>query len=254
MQQSIIFEPEFHGRLRDMQLHIVGCRHYITDDAKLRQFLDDAPRLSMFMAAEPTNPCDPQAIAVYVDAEPMARRVAYISTENLVKAHGILDAYNTTWMPIRVLGLQPGRHTTLLAYPMDSSGEMITDMEEVETPDEPQPRFSFGDINLNLGDFAKQGTTHDAEADTLGDGIRRVAKHIDEHKATVFWSDVYYFLQGKGVIDEDMSAAAFGKFIESHGGPSAQKVRKSGNYQLSTNQLRRRGAVIASLSAFFTGC
>lgn len=140
MQQSIKLCPEPHARLRDMQLHVVGCRHHITDEAKRQKFLDEAPMLSMFMACEPTNPYDPQAIAVYVNSEPIAMRVAYISTENLPKAHGILDAYHTTWMPIHALGLQPGRHTTLLAYPLGPGGEMITDIEETVIPDEPAPR------------------------------------------------------------------------------------------------------------------
>lgn len=253
MQQTIKFYPEPRRRLRDMQLHVVGCRHYITDEAKRQKFLDEAPMLSLFMACEPTNPYDPQAIAVYVNSEPIAMRVAYISTENLPKAHGILDAYNTTWMPIHALGLQPGRHTTLVAYPLDGNGEMITDIEEIELSDEPKRNMSFGTINLTVGDFPRHDTMPNAGTDTFDDGIKRVARHIDEHKATVSWSDVYYFLQGKGIIDEDMSAAAFGKFVQSHGGPSAQKVRKSGNYQLSTNMLRRRGNTIASLSAFFTG-
>lgn len=251
MQQSIIFEPEPQGRLRDMQLHVVGCRYYITDDAERQQFLDNAPKLSMFMACEPTNPIDPLAIAVYVNSEPIAKRVAYISTENLTKAHGILDCYNTTWMPIHALGLQPGRHTTLLAYPLDADGKMITDIEEIETPDEPQ-QTRFHDIHLIVNNYGEKPTDN-TEKNTLDDGIKDVAKYIEEHKSTVFWSDVYYFLMGKGIVDEDMSAAAFGKFIEEHGGPSAQKVRKSGKYQLSTNQLRRRGGVISSLSAFIKG-
>lgn len=228
MQQTIIIEPEPAGRLRDMQLHIVGCRHYITDDAERQKFLADAPKLSMFMACEPTNPFDPQAIAVWVNSEPIATRVAYISTENLAKAHGLLHCYHTNWMPIRALGLQPGRHTTLLAYPLDTDGEMITDLEEMETSDT-------------------------AGADPLDDGIREAAKYIDSHKADIRWSDVYYFLMGKGIVSEGTSASAFGNFIASHGGPSAQKVRKSGPYQLSTNELRRRKPVISSLSSIFRG-
>lgn len=251
MQQSIIFEPEPQGRIRDTQLHVVGCRYYITDDAERQKFLADAPKLSMFMACEPTNPYDPQAIAVYVNAEPFAKRVAYISTENLAKAHGILDCYNTTWMPIHALGLQPGRHTTLVAYPLDSDGNMIMGIEEIETPDDPQDT-RFHDIYLTVNQYGEK-PADSKEKNSLDEGIKEVAKYIEEHKTTVFWSDVYYFLVGKGIIDEDMSAAAFGKFIEKHGGPSAQKVRKSGTYQLSTNQQHRRGAVISSLSAFIRG-
>ena len=50
---------------------------------------------------------------------------------------------------------------------------------------------------------------------------------------------------------DEMSAAAFGRFIEEHGGPNEQKVRKDGNYQPSSRELLRDKAVIESVSAFF---
>ena len=50
---------------------------------------------------------------------------------------------------------------------------------------------------------------------------------------------------------DEMSASAFGKFIQKHGGPNEQKVRKDGNYQPSPSELLRDKAVIESVSAYF---
>lgn len=271
LEPVIIFEPEPHGRRRDMQLHIVGVRHYITDDAERQKFIDNAPNLSLIMACEPTNPVDPRAIAVYETSSVIPRRVAYISTENLLKAHGVLDAYNVTSMPIRALGLQPGRHTTLVAYPIDPDGELIKDIEEIETPDNPQPQFNIGSIG-SIGQFnagnsvynaapaknEENEKTHEADSsstdgkDNMRKAIVRIAKFISTHKDEVWWSDVYYCMKRRGDIGAELSPNAFGDLVERLGGPKAQTVRKSGDYQLSTAQLQKRDLIITLLTYFFS--
>lgn len=79
--------------------------------------------------------------------------------------------------------------------------------------------------------------------------IKNLARHMEQVK-TIHWSHVYIYLH-KYMKLEEMSASAFGRFIQEHGGPNEQKVRKDGNYQPSSRELLRDKAVIESVSAFF---
>lgn len=79
--------------------------------------------------------------------------------------------------------------------------------------------------------------------------IKNLARHMEQVK-TIHWSHVYLYLRRNMSLDE-MSASAFGRFIQEHGGPNEQKVRKDGNYQPSSRELLRDKAVIESVSAFF---
>lgn len=109
-------------------------------------------------------------------------------------------------------------------------------------------------IDMKRQPASQPSTYHQANpaTDSLDSAISRIARYIDSHRSTMSWSMVYYFMRRKKIIDRDMTANQFGVFIESHGGPSAQKVRKSGDYQLSSAQLARLSCEIESLNAFFT--
>lgn len=80
--------------------------------------------------------------------------------------------------------------------------------------------------------------------------IKRLAQHMEQFK-TIHWSHVYLYLH-QYLNLEEMTAAKFGKFIESHGGPNEQKVRKDGNYQPSSLELLKDKPIIESVSAFFS--
>lgn len=101
--------------------------------------------------------------------------------------------------------------------------------------------------------YAGQGESHPHDEETMTRAMKQVSQYIATHKGDVFWSDVFYCLQRRGDIGSDMSASGFGQLVNSHGGPDAQIVRKSGDYQLSTYDLRKRETVIARLTTFFTG-
>lgn len=113
----------------DMQLHIVGVRHHITDPAKMQQFLDTATTRRLVMMCEPTNQYDPEAIGVYDNTQSEFSLVAYISKDDLPKSHRLLNKLHTTMMSVKALSIQPGRHTTLLAYPCQGS-TMVMDIED----------------------------------------------------------------------------------------------------------------------------
>lgn len=87
---------------------------------------------------------------------------------------------------------------------------------------------------------------------SLSRAVVRLTNYINDNKDTMFWSYVYYFMVRHKMIGEFTSAKQFGELIESHGGPSAQTVRKSGNYQLSSFEERKLSKTIESLSAFFS--
>lgn len=117
------------ARRTDMQLHIVGVRHHITDPAKMQLFLDTATRRRLVMMCEPSNQYDPDAIGVYDNTQSELSLVAYISKDDLPKSHRLLDKLHATMLPLKALGIQPGRHTTLLAYPCRGT-EMVMDIED----------------------------------------------------------------------------------------------------------------------------
>lgn len=257
MKESLTIDTQTRVFHTDMQLHIVGCKYYITDETERKAFLDSAPQSSLIMACEPNNPFDSQAIAVYKLSDCKIRLVAYISRENLEKAHGILEAYGKTWMPIHALGLQPGRHTTLLAYPVDDEGEMIMDAERYETPDTTTGNISIGDINLNFYDSKTAAAALENElpaknyfeSDEFSEGIAKVTDYIKNKNAS--WAHVYYFLRRHGL--DEMPRTRFGEFIHSHGGPSARTVRDSGNFELKSYQLMGERDSINAIGAFFPG-
>ncbi len=127
--------PYHTTRRTDMQLHIVGVRHHITDPAEMQRFLDTAGSRRLFMMCEPSNPYDPDAIGVYDNTQSELSLVAYISRDDLPKSHRLLDKLHATMLPLKALGIQPGRHTTLLAYPCRGT-EMVMDIED-DTPPAP---------------------------------------------------------------------------------------------------------------------
>lgn len=111
---------------------------------------------------------------------------------------------------------------------------------------------NHGTVEYNETSESGQKNSHgDCYFDTpaFKESIRKLSQHIEQHKF-IHWSYVYYYLNKNMGLDE-MSAAAFGRFIEEHGGPNEQKVRKDGNYQPSSRELLRDKAVIESVSAFF---
>ena len=87
------------------------------------------------------------------------------------------------------------------------------------------------------------------DSTAFSNALKRLAQHMEQTR-TIHWSHVYLYLRRNMSLDE-MSASAFGRFIEEHGGPNEQKVRKDGNYQPSSRELLRDKAVIESVSAFF---
>lgn len=115
-----------------MQLHVVGARHYITDSDKLQAFLKSAPDNAFLMMCEPDNPYDCNAIAVYEATDKAPVLVAYISQDDLPKSHKLLKKYHTSCLQIKVLCIQPGRHTTLLAYPCHDD-KMIMEIDNIES-------------------------------------------------------------------------------------------------------------------------
>lgn len=115
-----------------MQLHVVGARHYITDTDKLQAFLMSAPDNAFLMMCEPNNPYDCNAIAVYAATDNAPVLVAYISQDDLPKSHKLLRQLHTSCLQIKVLCIQPGRHTTLLAYPCYDN-KMILEIENCES-------------------------------------------------------------------------------------------------------------------------
>lgn len=79
--------------------------------------------------------------------------------------------------------------------------------------------------------------------------IKKVAAYLREH-AGLHWSHVYICLSQHCGLGE-MSASQFGSFIENHGGPRAQSVRKDGDYQLTCAEMEREGRAAEALMQFF---
>lgn len=112
---------------------------------------------------------------------------------------------------------------------------------------------------LNLGDGYMTQVYHGpaaapATADTPDEALSRVfaraTAYIRHHPA--HWSHLYYYMRRQELIPADMSASAFGEFVEAHGGPRAQTVRKSGDYQLSSSGLVRERQAIEAMGALFS--
>jgi len=87
------------------------------------------------------------------------------------------------------------------------------------------------------------------DSPSFSESLQKLMKHMKENK-NLHWSHVYQFLHKYRELGE-MSAAAFGKFIERHGGPKEQTVRKDGDYQPTSWELKRDKPIIDSLSALF---
>lgn len=79
--------------------------------------------------------------------------------------------------------------------------------------------------------------------------IREIVEYMNHSHKKIYWSDVYYAMRNKQVVG-NMSALTFGYFIQNNGGPSASVVRKSGDYNLSGNELTKRSDIIDFISAF----
>ena len=121
---SQIYCPKTIGML----FIVVGTRHY-TPDEKLADYLKETPNRKLMLMAEPYNKNDPNAVAVFdIDR---ACIVGYIRWEDLPKAHRLLELYSGTTIFLRILGLVPMHHTSLLAYPM-IEGKVITDLSGPE--------------------------------------------------------------------------------------------------------------------------
>ena len=112
---------------------------------------------------------------------------------------------------------------------------------------------NHGTVEYNeASESGRKTSVGDSYFDTpaFEESIQKLSQHMEQHKS-IHWSYVYYYLNKKMGLGE-MSASAFGKFIESHGGPNEQKVRKDGNYQPSSHELLRDKPIIESVSAFFS--
>lgn len=253
----------------DMQLHVVGMKHYITDAEERQRFIDSAPSARLIMACEPNNRYDHEAIAVYTIKDNNFRLVAYISRENLPKAHLLMQAMGKSWMPIHALGVQLGRHTTLEAYPLSDDDEMIMDIAtDEETNASGLSLIDIGGITLNVYNNQPSDTSTATQlapaapsaevrqsagsyydCEEFRNGIIRVTDFISKKKAT--WSLVYFFLRKHGF--SEMCRSRFGEFVHEHGGPSARTVRDSGNYELRSYQLLGEKDKINAIAAFFPG-
>lgn len=111
-----------------MLLTIVGTRYY-TAAEKLAGFLAEAPNHKMMLMPEPYNKEDTNAVAVFdIDR---AGIVGHIRCEDLQKVHRLMTLHRDTTIFLRILGLVPMHHTSLLAYPM-IDGKEITDLSGPE--------------------------------------------------------------------------------------------------------------------------
>lgn len=79
--------------------------------------------------------------------------------------------------------------------------------------------------------------------------IREIVNYMNHSHKKIFWSDVYYAMRQQQIVGS-MSAQSFGYFIQNNGGPSESVVRRSGDYNLSGNELTKRSDIIESISAY----
>ncbi|MCH3980820.1 MAG: hypothetical protein LKE41_02685 [Prevotella sp.] len=117
-------------------------------------------------------------------------------------------------------------------------GQMTLSNEQQPEPAQPASAHSAGNGDSYF------------DSQSFANSIQRLARHMEQFKS-IHWNHVYLFLHRKMGLEE-MTAAGFGKFVQAHGGPNAQKVRKDGNYQLSSGELLRQKPIIESVSAFFS--
>lgn len=85
----------------------------------------------MLLVRDPNNKFDADAVAVY-DFDDGMRLVAYVCHEDLQKLRLVWDRHAAPMLEVHVLGVAPGRHTTLQALP-------VIDGREVAYCDEPLP-------------------------------------------------------------------------------------------------------------------
>lgn len=79
------------------------------------------------------------------------------------------------------------------------------------------------------------------------DSLQTIMDYMKTAKWTIYWSDLYYAMRREKLIGR-MSASEFGKLIEEHGGPSAQVVRKSGDYNMSRREIDERHDQIGAVA------
>ena len=118
-------------------------------------------------------------------------------------------------------------------------------------------QLCMGDGYMTVNNYPQSPTEHEQnnegnyfDSTAFSNVIRRLAQHMEQTR-TIHWSHVYQYLR-KNMSLGEMSASAFGRFIQEHGGPNEQKVRKDGNYQPSSRELLRDKPIIESVSAFFS--
>ena len=79
--------------------------------------------------------------------------------------------------------------------------------------------------------------------------IREIAEYMKHSHKKIYWSDVYYAMRQQQIVGS-ISAQAFGYIKKNNGGPCESVVRRSGDYNLSGNELNKRSDIIESISAY----
>lgn len=90
----------------------------------------------------------------------------------------------------------------------------------------------------------------DAQFETIKKIVPLIQSFMKNYIYTIYWSDVFYCFKGKGLIPKETSARTFSGIIANCGGPGAEFVRKSGNYNASTLELLQRKAQIDIITGF----
>lgn len=104
----------------DAQFHIVGTRYY--DDTFVGRSTSGCGPMQAIMKSEPGNPFDREAVAVYEVRGDGPHKVGYVSRTDLSKIHALFEQTRREEIPVAVMGLEPGRTSTLLAFPAGPRG------------------------------------------------------------------------------------------------------------------------------------
>lgn len=131
-----------------MLLLIVGTRYY-TPAEKLGDYLKEAPEHQMMLMADPYNKFDKLAVKV-IDCQDNMRLIGYIRSEDTRKAHFLMKLHHDTQIFLHVIGLLPGAHTTLMAYPV-IKGEEIKLLKRSDIPADFIPLDNFALLARHLG-------------------------------------------------------------------------------------------------------
>ena len=121
---SLPYQPKSIGML----LTIVGTRYY-TSAEKLDDYLKKAPSCRMILMAEPNNPVDPNAVAVF-DLD-RGCIVGHVCCVNLPMVHQLMSLHRGATIYLHVYCSVPLHPTYLMAYPM-IDGKEITDLSGPE--------------------------------------------------------------------------------------------------------------------------